>query len=362
MGTGPKSSLAVWALTPKGLNLARRIKTRRPGVTIRCARRLARQNPSLSMHPFRRLTEAVAQELHAFDGHIFIMASGIVVRAIAPWLKHKTVDPAVVVVDDQGQYAVSLLAGHIGGANALTEQIAGLIGALPVITTATDVNARPAIDLIAARQGLSIENPDGIKAVNMALLTDQPIEVHDPYALVTPLLDQDLASDLRDDSSTGAGERPAVYVDDRGAPRSGRALILRPSSLIAGIGCNRDTPAEEIRTLLEEVLRDRGLSPRSLRKIASIDVKRDEPGLLALGRALQVPVRFYSRAQLKGVRQVPNPSAMVAKHVGVESVCEAAAILAADQGALIVPKQKTSNVTLAIARHASMSSASAPEA
>ena len=120
---------------------------------------------------FGSLTEMVAASFRRYEGHVFIMATGIVVRTVAGLLVHKTEDPAVVVVDDRGMFAISLLSGHLGGANRLAGEVAAAIGAQPVITTATDMNAVPAIDVLALELGLRIENPNAIKTVNMALLS-----------------------------------------------------------------------------------------------------------------------------------------------------------------------------------------------
>jgi cobalt-precorrin 5A hydrolase len=151
-----------------------------------------------------------------------------------------------------------------------------------------------------------------------------------------------------------------ILVDDRGRPFSPEVLVLRPPSLVAGIGCNRNAPAEEIGNLLRGVLAAHGLSVLSLAMIASIDLKQDEAGLLSLAETLALPLVFHSRDALNQIRQVPNPSPMAAKHIGVHSVCEAAALLSAGSGTLIVPKQKSANVTVAVARRPSSSSASAP--
>lgn len=343
---------AIWVLTPNGLNLAAALVCEWPDAQIFCSRRLLDQERIPSAQPFERLSPAVAVVFNRFKGHIFIMATGIVVRAIAPLLQSKTTDPAVVAVDDRGRFAVSLISGHIGGANRLAEQVAGVLDATAVITTATDVNARPAIDTLAMTHGLKIENPEAIKKVNMALLINEGIAIHDPYGI----LKAGLGPQYRLDSNS-----PAVFVDDTVVTMPTETLILRPPSLIAGVGCNRGTSETEISTFLQSVMADYGLSTLSLRCIASIDVKKDESGLLTTADALGVPVHFYSREALNSIRHVPNPSHMVAKHVGVQSVCEAAAILAAQQGQLIVPKHKTANVTVAIARHSSLSSASGRE-
>lgn len=359
MHTAPDlRQIAAWVLTPGALELACRLRRWRP-LTIFCSRRLADQGlpEELGFQPFDRLGRAVAENFNRFGGHIFFMAAGIVVRVIAPCLQDKTCDPAVVVVDERGRFAISLAAGHIGGANRLARQVADQLGATAVITTATDVNGKPAIDVLAQERGLKIENPAAIKAVNMALLTGSAFKIHDPFGFLGDALSQcvhENADPLADRSD------PHVYVDDRRTALPAHVLVLRPPLLVAGIGCNRHTAKEEIRDLLQQALDRHELATDSLFALASIDLKADEPGLLALAAELNVPMRFYTRTELNQVRHVPNPSDMVAKHTGAQSVCEAAAILAANQGALIVPKQKSRNATVAIARRNFISSASAP--
>jgi cobalt-precorrin 5A hydrolase len=344
LNTDSENRIAVWAITPNGAALAVRIAAALPGADVFATDRL--EGLPESAVRFRSLAEAVAGHFHRCDGHVFIMATGIVVRSVAGLLVHKTADPAVVVVDDRGTFAVSLLSGHLGGANRLAGQVAAAIGAQPVITTATDVNAVPAIDVLAAERGLKIENPQAIKTVNMALLTGSPVEVHDPLSILAGRIPHAAAFN-------GSGDAiPArVYADDRIAAAPAGALVLRPRSLVAGIGCNRNTQPEEIKELLFETLHAAGLARASLMKLASVDLKADEPGLAALAKELDLPLEFFDRGQIGEMEDaVPTPSAVVAKHIGVKSVCEAAAILASRGGNLIVPKRSSRNATVAIAR------------
>jgi cobalt-precorrin 5A hydrolase len=302
--------------------------------------------PAASAVRFASLADAVAERFYRYAGHVFLMAAGIVVRTVAPLMVHKTQDPAVVVVDDAGNFAVSLLSGHIGGANRLAEQVAAAIGAQAVITTATDANKAPAIDVLAVELGLKIENPPAIKTVNMALLTGAPVEVHDPLGILAGRIPNAAAF-----GGTRAAYPARVCVDDRVTEAPPGALVLRPPSLVAGIGCNRNTNLEELRGLVFDTLQASGLARASLKSLASIDLKRDEPGLVDLADEMGLPLEFFGREEIGGVEDsVPTPSAVVAKHVGVNSVCEAAAILASRGGALIVPKRTSRNATIAIAR------------
>lgn len=373
----PEERVAVWAITPNGAILSDRICRSLSGS---CRLLFASLLPKTgeegmpegiengSSRTFGRLSEAVAEEFSRFSGHVFIMATGIVVRMIANHLEDKTVDPAVVVVDDQGLHSISLLSGHLGGANALAEEVADILGATAVITTATDVNKVPAIDLLAQAAGLVIENSGAIKHVNKAFLTGQRIRFHDPLRQVVPSVPAKYVHTAGDFLAgvPGAGDDnlpptegiiPSVYVDDRKVVLPEETLVLRPKSLFAGMGCNRGTDAAEMKALLLSVFEENGLSLSSLAGLASVDIKHDEAGLLELAGELSLEIEFFSRDALSGVSNIQTPSKMVEKHIGVKSVCEAAAILAAEKGTLVVPKAKTKNVTVAIARAPFTSSA-----
>jgi cobalt-precorrin 5A hydrolase len=350
-----KHKMAIWVITPNGTRLADMLSMNMSDVDVYVSQNI---RETAACFKFRSLSGTLAKKFHQYTGHIFIMSTGIVVRVIAPLIRHKTEDPAVVVVDDRGIHAISLLSGHLGGANELAQKIAGIIGAKPVITTATDVNKVPAIDVLAREKSLFIENPEAIKTVNMTLLKGEKIHVHDPFNFLAKSLPNSVPrtgggakkhfeKDYRDKEFEGGA---GVYVDDIKAELPARILILRPASLVAGIGCNRNTGMEEMKALLQDVLETNNLASSSLKCMASIDVKTDEPGLIALAKNLGLTVIFFTRQELNQVKGIKNPSTIVEKHVGVKSVCEAAAIRAAQNGTLIVPKQSTRNMTLAIAR------------
>ncbi len=356
MSPAQRERTAVWALTPNGAELARAIAAAIPGSTVFLSeKQKAVIDDAIT---FSRLKDAVGKHFSFYPNHIFIMAAGIVVRLLADRLDHKTTDPAVVVCDEAGSFAISLLSGHVGGANTLAREVARISGGQPVITTATDVNQVAAIDVIAVDNHLKIENPEAIKAVNMALLTGRPVALHDPYGMVAPHLseNQTIALDAAAPDHCDAG----VFVDHMRLDLPPQVLILRPGSLVAGMGCNRGTDMQEMRDLLEKTMKTHHLAISSLRALASVDLKADEPGLLALAASLQIPVATFSREQLGGISHVPTPSAMVEKHIGVKSVCEAAALLATRRGRLCVTKKKTANVTVAVAADGYTSSASAP--
>jgi cobalt-precorrin 5A hydrolase len=360
MSSYKQKKCAVWAITPNGVDLSKTIAQKLSDVDVFFSDKLSAKR--IQANTFGALADTLSEQFHQYDGHVFIMATGIVVRMIAPLIQSKVEDPAVVVVDDRGHHAISLLSGHLGGANALATEIAELIQARPVITTATDVNQIVAIDVLAKEKHLNIENPQAIKTVNMALLRGEPIGLHDPFGLMQDSIDAIPWSDEIFAQQSGLSEKrrgedsiSRVFIDDVTIDLPPEVLVLRPPTLIAGMGCNRNTPVEEMKHLLETVLAQFHLSRVSLYGLASINLKADEPGLLALAEVLDLPLHFYTKEELNQVKDIKNPSSMVEKHIGVKSVCEAAAIMATQSGTLVAPKQTSRNVTVAIARKAFIS-------
>lgn len=334
--------LGVWVLTPRGVDLATRVKQALPHANLFASNKLV---PGASYTKFSKLAEALAPVWEHYDAHYFIMAAGIVVRTIAPLIRDKTTDPAVMCGDEHGRFVISLVSGHIGGANELAVKLSDILGATPVITTATDVNQAPAIDVIARNQGLYIENKTAIKHVSMAFIRGDALPVHDPFHLVSP----HLPSALMEDASLFSTEKSGIWVDYTVRDIPEKVLVLRPKMLVAGIGCRRGVPRQELEGHLQQVFQDQGISVNSLAKIVSVDLKAREPGLLELARTLSIPIEFYTRDQLDQVKAVPNPSSLVNKHIGVKSVCEAAAMLATGRTHLLVPKTAGQRVTLALA-------------
>jgi cobalt-precorrin 5A hydrolase len=339
---------AVWALTPKAAIVAMQIMENSDCGKLFIGPSI--KNPPAGAIKFKSLPESVENEFRNFSAHIFIMAVGIVVRVIAPYVKSKLTDPAVVVVDDQGKFAVSLLSGHLGGANELTLSVSRYLNAVPVITTATDIGHIPAIDMLAVKHNLMIENPEAIKTIHMAMLEGQKIGLHDPINI----LQNDLSGWIETGSKLSGKSLSGVFVDYKTTPLSTRLLVLRPKILSVGVGCNRNTGIDEILAFLKNIFFKFNLSIKCIDNIATIEAKADEQGILELVKVLEVPVKFFGREELDHAGFVPTPSEVVKKHMGVASVCEAAAILASNQGKLLVPKQVTKNVTVAVGVRRSM--------
>ena len=354
---GAMPRIRVVALTPGGIRLARRLCQALPGAV--CWLPASRAEPGEMS--FASLKDVFADAWATGSPLVCIMAAGIVVRHLAPLLQGKDRDPAVVVLDEHGRFAISLLSGHVGGANALARQVAQAVGGTPVITTATDVQGLPAVDLLAVQAGLAIENLAGVKEVSMALLSGQPVRLLDPEgrlaAALAPYQDRfHFEADL--DAALQRPQQPTIYVGCQERPWPAGWLRLRPRNLIAGIGCHQGTPAQEILDFIQEIFRQAGLSLLSLQALATVAAKKDEPGLQEAARRLNVDLLWFPATELQNI-PVPHPSAQAARHVGTKSVSEAAA-LKAGAGRLLVPKQKGPNLTLAVVQAAWPSSALAP--
>ncbi|MBQ6151760.1 MAG: cobalt-precorrin 5A hydrolase [Mogibacterium sp.] len=288
-----------------------------------------------------RAAEWAAEGFREADALIFCCASGIAVRAIAPSVKDKTTDPAVIVVDELGHYVIPLLSGHIGGANELALAIAEELGATPVLTTATDLHGLFAVDVFASKNHLAIGSMALAKAVSAALLAGDPVGFRSdfPYEGTLP---QGLTE--------GEAELGIYISDDQAEDPFPKTLHLVPKRYAAGMGCRRGKPKEELEAFLLEQLEGCGVSARELRCIASIDLKADEPGLLALSGQYRIPLLTYSAEQLSAVPGEFTASAFVKEHTGVDSVCERAAVLASN-GPLIVKKTAANGMTFALAKY-----------
>ncbi len=341
MNTEPE--FAIWAITPGGLGIAVKLMKNLERTSLFLSENLDDESCGTT---FKKLSSSVSENFNMYKGHIFIMSAGIVVRMIADQIKHKTKDPAVVVVDDTGKFSIPLLSGHIGGANELAQSVADITGGTPVITTATDANNLPAIDMIAVKENLVIENPSAIKNVNMAFIKKQKVLLRDQYNIISGLIPEQFLADSDEQDEN----IPVIEVNDQEKTDLKNVLCLRPRVLSVGIGCNRGTPVSEIKNLMIEVFQESGLSILSIQNIATIEIKKDEQGILDLAVELGVPLHFYNSEALNQVESIKNPSNYAKKYTGARSVCEAAAILAANSGKLIVEKKKTKNVTIALAR------------
>ncbi len=322
-------NLAAIAFTADGLALGRRLAAALPEDTLALSAGFGPDKVG-----FRTWT---AENFPCRDGLVFIGATGIAVRAVAPHLVSKTSDPAVLVLDDLGRFCIPLVSGHLGGANALARRVAARLGATPVITTATDGHGLFAVDTWAKSQGLRILNPAGIKAVSSRLLAGETVRLRSRFPLAgRPPAGVTVTDEAPWDVSIDLGTREAP-------------LCLVPRAVWVGAGCRRGVPAESLARSLEALLREAGVDRRALAGLCTIDRKADEPGLLALAESLGLPLTTYTAEQLRAVPGAFTASDFVRKTVGVDNVCERSAVLGSGGGRLIAKKHAEGGVTMALA-------------
>ncbi len=301
--------------------------------------------PLADAWPDARLYEGKAKEaLHRAwnecDGIVLFLATGAAVRLIGPLLESKHQDPGVVTVDDAARFAVALCGGHDGGANVLAGRVAEALGATPVITTASDSLGVPALDSLGEKFGLRLEEDSDLASVGAALVSGEEVHLVSDRRWPLGSLPENVVL-------AHEPEAPLIFISDRLLQTPRPAVVYRPPSLVAGVGCSRGAGADEILDRLGLSLEEAGLSEKSVAALASIDVKRDEAGLLAAAEKLEVPIRFHSAETLAAVK-TPNPSEVVREAVGTPSVAEAAVI--ASGAEFVVEKRKSANSTVAIGR------------
>lgn len=318
-------TIACLAFTDRGFALARRLAEQLGGSAVRCG-------GPVTLAGWTEKQFATAEAL------VFVGAVGIAVRAVAPHCRSKATDPAVVVVDECGRFAVPLLSGHLGSANDLARRIAALCGAVPVITTATDVRGVFAVDEWAKRQNCALLEPERIKCVSGALLAGRKVQICSDWPIRGVLPE---GVELTQDPA-----HCAVRLSMR---TSGpEALHLVPRIGVLGIGCRRGIPAQQLEAAFADFCTRNALAPEAVCSVASIDLKQNEPGLAEFCSCRVWPLRFFSAAQLAAVPGSFTSSGFVRSVTGVENVCERAAVLASG-GTLLLPKQAGGGVTMALA-------------
>lgn len=319
---------------------------------------------------FDGLAATLARCYRHYRAHLFIGAAGIAMRALAPLLRHKSLDPPAIVLDPDGRFVISLLSGHWGGGNALTRHLAALLGAVPVITTASDNDmARhadperqpPALDMLARDAGLRILDWKEVPRIQAALLEGTAARLHDPEHSLPALTPHCLpcrrcpapaADSPGSGPDNGPDTAPCIVVDwGRHAPAPG-LLRLAPMRIHAGLGFRTGVTAEQLEAALERVMAENSIEPQALAGVATVEEKARDRALAALADRLGVPVAAFAAQDLAAV-PTPTPSLAAARRFGLApfSVCEASALLSAgDGGRLLVPKTSVDRrITVALA-------------
>jgi len=280
------------------------------------------------------------------DALIFCCASGIAVRAIAPWVKSKTTDPAVIVTDEMGHFVIPLLSGHIGGANELALEIADAIGSTPVVTTATDIHGLFAVDVFATKNHLKIGSMKLAKEISAELLAGNPVGFYSdvPYEGKLPNCLWGTSEDGKVIPKYG------IWVSkDKTKSFYRNTLHLIPQIYTVGLGCKKGKPFEELEAFFLRQLEAAGIEAAEVRAIASIDLKKDEEGLITLSKKYKIPFMCYSADELNALDGEFSSSSFVNKTTGVDCVCERAAVAAGGKD-IVRRKQAENGMTFALGK------------
>ncbi len=338
-------NIAIFSFTRNGTGLSQRLRTE-----------LKTEYDCVAYAPQKY---CIGNDIEAFDDSqafmgdlfkrcdvlLFIGATGIAVRKIAPFIKSKDVDPAVICIDEKGLYCIPLLSGHIGGANKMAEQLAKHLQATAIITTATDLHHLFSVDGWATENGYAIENIQAIKHISGALLDGEPVGVATAFPI-----EGGVAAGLVVGGACRCGIVISDATDGCAEHAFEYALHLVPKCITVGVGCRRGVSFEQVESLFLRLLEENHLSIRHIKCLATIDLKKDEPALKMLAQKYKLALTIYTPQQLKEVPGDFTASAFVNQTTGVDNVCERAAVKAADNGTRFVQKTIQDGVTMALAK------------
>jgi cobalt-precorrin 5A hydrolase len=273
-----------------------------------------------------------------YDGIVFISSTGIAIRISAPFIKSKSIDAAIVVVDDLGRYSISLLSGHTGGANELAQVIAGILKCQAIITTASDSRGIESVDMFAKRNNLFIESMEDAKKITSMMLEGEKIKIK-----------SEIEAKIGYSSVSENNEVGAIFVTSKLNINYNKPnCILRPKNIIVGLGCKRGKTKDEIISALMTVFIDNDLSIKSIKEIATVDVKQYEQGIIEASQYLNCEMVIISREDIKVVQDKFYKSAFVHDTIGVSSVCEPCAYISG--GEIIVGRTAINGITIAISK------------
>ena len=349
-------SVAILAITKNGIDTANLLKQHFPTWKVFSPSKLRQDGKDIEW--FDESTTLKVKEL--FENNealVCIFSLGAVIRLIAPHMKDKKTDPAVVVIDDTAKFVISTLSGHLGGANELAEKIAFTLGATAVITTAADVNKTIAVDLLGREFGWSIDEVSSVTKVSAFMVNEEKIGVYQDagekdWWMPKKELPKNVHIYKSFDEMITSDCKGFLVISDKIIKNNeiqGRVVIYRPKTLVVGVGLHWDTTKDTIKEGMNFCLSKFKMSPKSVAKFASIKKEADVKGLQELSAEMKVSLEYFDKADLSAIT-TPNPSDVVQTFEGTPSVSEAAAIKASG-GELIVQKHKfPPNLTIAIAR------------
>jgi len=345
--------ISVLAITKNGVKIGLSLKELYPAFTVFAPEKFSDNTSEIEWYS-ESTSEKIVGLFKTSDALICLFSLGAVIRLISPHIKDKKNDPAVLVIDDKMNFVISVLSGHLGGANELASQIAKKLGATPVITTAADVNKTIPVDLVGREFGWKIDDDSTVTKISALMVNEEKIGVYQDAGNKNWWkgdLPKNVTIYSSFDELENSGSKGFLIISDRNIKSEilKDAVVYRPTDLVVGIGLHWDTSKETIKKGLQLCLEKNNLSHLSIAKFVSLKKPQDVKGLIEIGKEMNIPVEYLEKDDLANVN-VPNPSQTVQAFEGTSSVSEASAIKASG-GQLIVQKQKfPPNLTIAIAR------------
>ena len=346
--------IAVLAITKNGIDMSLRIKEHFSDFEIFAPVKFSDNNGKIQWYD-ESTTQKIVDLFKSNDGIVCLFSLGAVIRLLAPHIKDKKTDPAVIVIDDNANFVISVLSGHLGGANELSNEIAEKIGSTPVITTAADVNKTIAVDLVGKEFGWKIDDDSNVTRISAFMVNKEKIGIFQNIGkkewwkgkFPENITFFSNIEDLKASESKGYLMITNDQIDDESILKN--SVVYRVPDLVVGIGLHWDTSKETILNGVNETLKKFELKQKQIARFVSIKKEKDVIGLIELGREMNIPIEYIDREELATIT-APNPSETVQAFEGTASVSEAAAIKSS-RGELIVEKQKfPPNLTVAIAR------------
>ena len=343
--------LSIISFTENGMHLSieilEKLEKEEVAIYTKCSR--AKETEILSFVQFveQTIDNWTREQMERKNSLLFIGACGIAVRAIAPYIADKLQDSPVLVMDERGKYIIPILSGHVGGANEIAMQIASKIGAIPVITTATDINEKFAVDLFAKRNNLHIVNREGIAKVSSKVLAGKKITI----SIETGHFEKGSSFPKEIQIVSYPPKQSVDVVITTEERKLDTLLFLKPKEYAIGMGCKKGKEIEKIEALIQKSLQKNSISKNQVFALASKDCKKEEEGLLTLSKKENIPFLTFTAKQLQKAKGTFQSSDFVKEQVGVDNVCERAAFMACKGfGKLIYQKHAEDGITIAIAK------------
>ena len=348
--------IAILSITNNGRELALRIKESMKGVDVFFIKKDTDYKNDEVIVVNKGLKEFIPQIFDKYDYLVFIMATGIVVRTIAPLIISKFSDPAILVMDEKGNNIISLLSGHMGGANEMTLYMSDLINSHPVITTATDVNKKSSLDMIAKKLNGHIDDfRDNVLKINSMLVNNEEVHLyidgnykinHNGFTLYDEKTDLDKVRNL----VIVTNKKDINKILNKNIENLNEKIIkVTPKDIVIGVGCKKNTDSKHMKNSLIKFLAEYNIDINAVKEIGSIEIKKDEKAIIDLAKFLDVKFKTFSVEEISKVDYLYEKSDWVKKNVGVYSVSDPVAHLLSE-GRVIINKQKYDGITFSIGR------------